>query len=417
MNSTDYQAACNQALARIIGRNMRSSGSKALILEIVKEVISNWAKGSRFRKKIASPALWVASRIARPGPKEQDVGMAADVGTFLTALARKINAGRSSHPSSSSGIKSESIDAFLQNMDFGEIMEMVEGADPHVIEAIKTFNEQFWKYPAKVGALAVMVIALTNTSIKASREIIRPIEESFGPDLLADLILSVLRDINGANAAKLVNAVLELIRRVHTGSLLLGRGGKPLFQTYLTGFLKDYFPTMDPELVRKVRICLAEDEEAIANASSEALDANPLLVLSVLSSLGGVKSSQARAKARKLKVLNDIDKAGFNAAVSESISDLDTYEVAGLLNTVCGVLDRVHNVKPDIVSNLVGGIVDSIDSEQVGRISKWLIPDLVEAFRPLAPIIMPELIKGLNDLMTQQEGTGICVSSSAGGEQ
>ncbi|PKN85517.1 MAG: hypothetical protein CVU51_08715 [Deltaproteobacteria bacterium HGW-Deltaproteobacteria-1] len=418
MNNNDHKAAFNRALARIIGKNIRSSSSKALVSEIAKEAINNWTKDSTFKKKLAAPALWAAKRIGRPGKDEQDkaMAMAADMGTLLTTLARKVNAGQASKICNDK-TRGEAIDAFLQNTDFGEVLEMIEGADPHVIESIRALNEQLWKYPAKVGTLTLMAIALTNTSIKGAREIMRPIEEQFSPDLLADLILSMIRDLNGANAATLTNTVFELIRRVHTGSLLIGKGGKPLFQKYLTGFLKDYFSAMDPELLKKVRICLAEDKESIANAKSEALDANPRIVLSVLSSLGKVKNSEVRGKARKLKVLEDIDRAGFNAAVSESVSDLDTYEVAGLINTACRVLNQIHDAKPDIVGNLVGGIVDSMDSEQIRRTFQWLIPDLVEALRPLAPIIVPEIIKGFNELAIQEDGAGISLTFAQGAEK
>ena len=416
MKSTEYQTICNQVLARIIGKNMRSSGSRALISEIVKETINNWAGNSSLKKKLAVPALWAANRIGKPVPDEDHKSAAADLGTLLTALARKANAERASGNTLQNHKQGETVDAFLQNTDFGEILEMIEGADPHVMESIRTVNEQLWKYPAKVGALAVMAVALMNTSIKGAREIMRPVEEQFSPDLLADLVLSMIRDINGKNAAQLTNTVFELIRRVHTGSLLIGKGGKPLFQTYLTGFLKDYSSALDPELIRKVRICLAEDKEAMANASSEALDAYPRIALSVLSSLGKMKSSEVRSKARKLKVWEDVEKAGFNEAVSESVSDLDTYEIAGLLNTACRVLDRVHDAKPDMVRNVVGGIVDSVDSEQIRRTVQWLIPDLVEAFRPLAPVIVPELIKGFTELTACEEGAGIFVSLAERGE-
>ncbi len=410
MNTIDHQSVCNQIFARIVGKKMRSTGSKALVSAVMKESINNWSKDSKVKKKLAAPVLWVATKVGKPNPNEQDKYLAADVGALLTSLARKVNADHASGKTLHDEKQGEAIDAFLQNMDFGEVLEMIEGADPHVIESIRTFNQQLWKYPAKAGALTVIAIALMNTSIKGAREIMRPIEEQFSPDLLADLILSIIRDVNGTNAANLTNTVFELIRRVHTGSLLIGKGGKPLLQTYLTGFFRDYYTAMDPELARKARICLAEDQETIANAKADALDANSRMVLSLLSSLGKVTSCKVRGKSRKWRILEDVEKAGFNAAVSESVSDLDTHEVAGLINTACSVLDRVHDAKPDVVSNLVGGIVDSIDSEQVRRISKWLIPDLVEALRPLAPIVLPELIKGFNELVTPEEGAAISLS-------
>jgi hypothetical protein len=402
MKSSDHGLACNQALARIIGKTVRSSGSRMLIAEVAKEFITGWAGDSKIRKKIAEPALWAAGRLGRPGKEKPDGSTAADAGILLTELARKVNAGRAAEkPVTGDG--GASLDAFLSNTDFGEILEMVEGSDPKVIEAIRTFNGQLWKYPAKVGALVASLNALANTSLKSANEILKPIDEQFSPDLLADLLLSTVRDIKGTSAAMLVNTVCELIRRIHTGSLRLGKGGRPLFQTYLTGLLNDLLPVLKPELLKKARIALAEDGEAWANSLADALRSSPAVLLAFLSSLGAVQSSRARAMSRKLKSLKETDQAGLDAAVSESVSDLDTYEIAGLVNAALGVLERIHQARPDIVAGIAGGIVDSLDADQLKRICGWLIPDLAAAFRPVLQALAPEI--------------GRSTPAAAGGEQ
>ncbi len=171
--------------------------------------------------------------------------------------------------------RGDAIHDFLKHTDFGEIREMVEGSDPCILKTIEAFNEQLWKYPAKVGTLVATVIPLMNTLMRVLREILVPIEKAVGPDLLADIILSVIRGINGTDAAKLTNSLQEAVRRVHTGSLLLGKGGKPLFQIYLTDLLQDCMTEMDPVLLKKVRIVFAEDREAIANAMADGLSDNP----------------------------------------------------------------------------------------------------------------------------------------------
>jgi len=66
----------------------------------------------------------------------------------------------------------------------------------------------------------------------------------------------------------------ELLRRLHTGSYLLARGGKPLFEIYLTNFLKDAINEIDPEIFTKARIALAEDAETIAKSLAEVMDEN-----------------------------------------------------------------------------------------------------------------------------------------------
>jgi hypothetical protein len=241
-------------------------------------------------------------------------------------------------------------------------------------------------------------------SVKGFREFLLPIERAIGPELLADMSLSLIKDLNGTETAKLINTFCELIRRLHTGSLLLGKGGKPLMQSYLTGLLRECASHLDPELVRKVLIIFAEDRLSINNAVSDALTDNPGITLSRLASIGSVRNSAVKAGSRRLRVYEEIGQAGLNAAVSESISDLDTFEIAELVNSACRVLNRIHAAHPDILNNLAGGVVDSLSNEEVGRTFKWLVPDLVQAVKPLAPTIMPVLIRGLSEMIRPDGG-------------
>jgi hypothetical protein len=69
------------------------------------------------------------------------------------------------------------------------------------------------------------------------------------------------------------------------------------------------------------------------------------------------------------------------------------------------------------VSSVAGGIADSVDAEQVRRVCEWLIPDLVDALRPLAPIIVPEIIRGLGELAGPDHASGSTSAFAAGGER
>jgi hypothetical protein len=404
MNTLDDQNQLARLSAKIIGETIRATGTRTFLSAVTKELIEEWAKKGGFRGKIASPVNWIVSKVLQPGKNWNGKGISADVGRFLTAWAKKINTDHAADPLCHAGARGDTIHNFLKYTDFGEIREMVEGSGPCVIKTIEAFNEQLWKYPAKVGTLVATIIPLMNTFIKASREILLPIEEKIGPDLLADIMLSLVKGINGADTAKLINAVREVIRRVHTGSLLLGKGGKPLFQIYLTDLLHDCLPEMDPELVKKIRIIFAEDREAMANAMADALSDNPDITLSYLASIGLVKTSDIKARTRKLCVIEQIDPVGLKSAVSEGMSDLDTYEIAGLVNTACRVANRIHEVKPDILSNALSGVVDSVSPEEVRKTARWLIPDLVNAIKPLAVEMMPFIIKGFSELISPDDG-------------
>jgi hypothetical protein len=404
MNTVDNKTRVAEIAAKITGETIRASGIKIFLAALANDLIDTWVLKGGIRRKVASPVKWIVSKALKPNGKPSQKVIAGDVGKLITLFAATVNESHSKNSPDQSLNRGESIKAFLENTDFGEIMEMVEGSDPYVLKTLEAFNEQLWKYPAKVGTLVATIIPFINMAIKGSREIMVPIEKAVGPDLLADIILSLIKGINGADTAKLINTLREVIRRIHTGSLLLGKGGKPLLQIYLTDLLKDCLSEMKPELAKKIRIIFAEDRETIAHAVSDALSDNPSITLAYLSSMGSVKTSDIKSASRKLHIVEDLDQDSLNAAVSESMSDLDTYEIAGIINTACRVLNRIHDAKPDFLSNLVSGVMDSVSIEEARNTTKWLIPDMVEAIKPLATAVMPALIKGLSDLISPDQG-------------
>jgi len=326
------------------------------------------------------------------------------IGRLLTLVCAKVNAAHASGVPAEDPHRGEGVGAFLANLDFGEIMEMVEGSDPYVLKAIETFNQELWKYPAKVGTLVATLIPLINIVIKSVREIMAPIEKDIGPDLLADIILSLVRGVDGAETAKLLNTCQELLRRVHTGSLRLGKGGKPLMQLYLTDVLKACLPAMNPELLTKARVVLSEDKLSIAQALADALHDNPAIAAASLSAMGAVKSADFKARTSRLGVYEDIDQDSLKEALTRSLSELDTYEIAAFINTGCRILNRAHRLKPGFLMGLAGGVVDSLDPEEIKETAQWLAGDLVQALKPLAPTLMPVFIKALSELLSPDGG-------------
>jgi hypothetical protein len=386
MSAINQRKELRKVIGSIGGNFLRAYGGTTLrmIGAIVGNIVRGWG---RWFKKPAQPA-----------------SIPADIAKLVTLVCAMINEEHAKATPGEDPNRGESIRAFLENLDFGEIMQTVEGSDPYVLKAVEAFNQELWKYPAKVGTLVATLIPLINIIIKTSREVMVPIEKTLGPDLLADIILSLVKGLNGAELAKLINTSQEVLRRVHTGSLLLGKGGKPLMQIYLTDLFKDCMPQMNPELLRKTRITLSEDKLSIAQATADALTDNPALTVSYLASAGSVRNAAVKARARKLRVYEDLDRERFTTALSQSLSDMDTYEIAELINTICRLLNRLHTAKPEFIVSLTSGVVDSLDQQEIKNTAQWLVADLVQALKPLAPTLMPVFIKGLSDLLTPQSG-------------
>jgi len=52
----------------------------------------------------------------------------------------------------------------------------------------------------------------------------------------------------------------------------------------------------------------------------------------------------------------------------------------------------------------LSGVVDSVSPEEVKKTARWLIPDIVEAIKPLAVEMMPFIIKGFSELISPDDG-------------
>jgi hypothetical protein len=339
--------------------------------------------------------MWLMAKVLLQRTNGKGRGISADAGKLLTAWARKINADHAADPLCHAGSRGETIHAFLRHTDFGEIREMVEGSGHCVLKTVEAFNEQLWKYPAKVGSLLGTLLAVVNTAIKSAATLLKPIERKVGPDLLADLLLSLVRGIDAREAAGLVNSVHEFIRRLHTGNLLLAKAGKPLFQGYLTSLLEEGLPQIDPVLLKKARVALAEDREAIANALADVLRDNPGLVLEMVSAYGSLKTPLIRAFSRRAGLYDELDPEALAGAISLGLSDLDTYEISQAVNTLVRLLNNLHEIKPDMFSSFLTSIVDSLNAEEIRTATAWIVPEIVEAARPFLDAVMPATKSGL----------------------
>ena len=308
MSNKNYQDQMNSIIGRIGARILNARCTALIFAAVAENTINAWSGSSAIKKRVTSPLKFLLTKIPRNNKDKKSspaASIPADAARLITLLAQIFNETHAQYPPAETADKDSSIKAFIENLDFGEIMEMAEKSDPYILKTIQSFNEEIWKYPAKIGALIATVIAVMNTAVKSSRELLLPIEQSIGPDLLADMVLSVIRGLDGSQTARFINTAGEVIRRLHTGSLLLGKGGKPLMQHYLTDLFKNCLSGLDPELMRKLHIIFSEDRLSIVNAVSDALTDNPDITLSYLASFGSVQNSSVRARSRKLRIYGD----------------------------------------------------------------------------------------------------------------
>ena len=186
MEAVNEQDRTEMLAAKIVGDMLRDARLRRFALSVAENLIDTWARGGRVKQQIARPLRWMLTRGISPDGKKDSPAISSDLGRLLTAWSAGVNEDHRTDPSRHIAKRGRAIGAFIDGTDFGEVCEMIESSEECVVRTVDEFNRHLWKYPAKVGSILAALLAAMNTSIRALRELMRPVEKNVGPDLLAD---------------------------------------------------------------------------------------------------------------------------------------------------------------------------------------------------------------------------------------
>ncbi|MCX5849836.1 MAG: hypothetical protein NTW65_10345 [Deltaproteobacteria bacterium] len=389
-------------IASVVLKVAKTPMAKKLVTSIVHEALKDWSGDSKLKARMSSTVEDIVNKVL-PVEEGTERIIASDLGKFITAFARETNEEFKQGLKVIDDPRQTAINDFIVNTDFGEIKEMVDRSEEHILQNIEVVIDCTWAYPAKVGSLLATMVSAGNISVKSISIIVASLLKTLGPDLTADILLSIIRELNGKEIGKLTNDLAELIRRLHTGSLLLAKGGKSLFEIYLTNFLKDAASQIDPVVFTKARIALAEDGETIAKSLSETMAENEKLLFASLSAYSALENPKIRTKAIKMRLYEDADQEKFIEAAAKGISDLDTQQMADNFNAALRIINNIHDAKPELFTTLIRGFADSVDEDELEKTARWLVPEIVDSFKTLAPAVMPSLINGFCEMVNANQ--------------
>jgi hypothetical protein len=287
----------------------------------------------------------------------------------------------------------------IENIDFGELKEALDCSQDDIAAVVKMANEEMWQYPAKVVCLLSMLPSVANMTVSAVKETLTPIN-NLAPDLLGDVVLSLADEIDGKNIGLVINELCELVRKVHTGSALLGEPGKPQSANTLSHLMRDTMSTIDINLLLKARASLAEIKEMSLQNLIDLLEQSPELSREFFQShfvslIASIRKWSRKADAFE-RLFSDEDIA---REFARGMSEIDAQEIAGTISRLCGMLNRVRANTPGIIRNTLSQTINSFDAVEVGETVQWFTEDVVESLRPVASEVLPPLIRGIADLL------------------
>lgn len=362
----------------VVWKVVKTPAARKLVMSIVHAALKDWSGDSKLKMRMSANVEKIFNEVLSTKDKAEN-NLAGD-----TSYAEILRPG---------------FREIIENIDFGELKEALDCSQDDITAVVKMVNEEMWRYPAKVVCLLSLLPTVANTTLSAVKETLTPIN-NLAPDLLGDVVLSLVDEIEGKKIGLLVNELCELVRKIHTGSVLLGEPGKPQSANTLSHFMSDTMSTMDINLLLKAKASLGEIKEMALQNLIDLLEQSPELSREFFQSHFVSLITSIRKWSRKAdafeRLFSDEDIA---REFAKGMSEIDAQEIAGTISRLCGMLNRVRATTPGIIRNTLSQTINSVDAVEVGETVQWFTEDVVESLKPVATEVLPPLIRGLADLL------------------
>jgi hypothetical protein len=317
--------------------------------------------------------------------------MPGKTGDMVTNFARIINDIQQNDPEFLSRVLAPAIRKWVASVDFGEVKEAVDGSAQGVVSLVETANDVMWQYPAKVILFLSLLPSLANILGRSTLVSVSKLEET-PPDLLTDIVISLVREIDGSMIVGLVNALAEIGRKVHTGSALLGDAGASQLPKLFSEKLEEIIAGTDPVLFWKARIAIAEIKASFDLAMADAVHQDPEHWKQAMLKHPELINIRRQHMNRKLLQFEAMDDGEFAALWTESLAAYDVQETAEILNNFLKMANRLRDQNPEALVDMVSRFSSAIDDDALAETAQHFFEDAGGSFRPVARSVVPGLV-------------------------
>ena len=291
---------------------------------------------------------------------------------------------------------------WVESTDFGELREMFDKSVVDGRALVEMVMTVLFEYPTKFVILLSFLPGLANFITDSLKIIIGKVN-TFPPDMLTDVVLALGKEINGVSIANLLNELTEVIRKIDTGSALLGEPGSPQLPKFLSDIVGDIISQIDPIILWKSKIAVAKINASIAQAMTEAVNNNP--AYKQLSMIKGPEITNIRMKSynQKLTSWESMEDEETSTSWARHLAAYDVQETAEVANNVLRLINRLATDKPAIFGEFIGQFASAIDDYELSESVKHVFNGAGEEIRPAARAVVPRLVTWICDVIQPQD--------------
>ncbi len=358
----------------------------------------------RFLPEMADSLLNLAATAAatidgiETGAKKELLGdlvarmSSGQTGGLITRGCRIVNDIHTDDPEFFTRVLEPGLRKWIESVDFGELKEAVDHSAGDVRAFVAMANSVLWEYPAKVVMILSLLPSVVNMLAESLDISLNRLNE-LPPDLLTDVVLSLVQDIDARPLSRLINELAEAARKIHTGSALLGEPGSPRLPWVLSGKIDEVVDHVDPVVLWKARMALAETGATVNRAMAEAVNRNTELKRLSMRRRPEMANIRVKTFNQSLSWWDGVGDDETAASFSQNLSAYDLQELADAINGVLHIFNRIGDRQPELLPRFIDRFVAAIDDDALAAAASKLFGDAdEEAPSPAARAVLPQLV-------------------------
>jgi hypothetical protein len=291
---------------------------------------------------------------------------------------------------------------WVESVDFGEIREMLNTSAEDGRAFVMMVNHVFWLYPSKVVMVLSMVPSLMNLFMEILDISLGRLNHELPPDMEADVIIALAKDLNINSAVDIFNQLMEVVRKVHVGSALMGEG-TPVLSILLSNIIGQVIEKTDPVTFWKAKIALAETKATISEGVARSINSRP--DFKHLSMIKGPELTNIHLKSinKRLTEWDAEDDEEMAHSFAQHMAAYDIQEIAEVFNNTLRIINRLGGERPAVFAELVTQLVNAIDDNELAETAKRFFKGVSKELKPVARAVIPGVVTWICDVIKPED--------------
>jgi hypothetical protein len=348
---------------------------KNFLHQSIKEFFTQWAKGSICKRAVAKVVLFCIKPFVRATSTDKTVKEILDDGTWWQELG----------------------DSLLHTIivhDMAELKHYADAVSTHVPQVAGKVANDIWMYPAKILTLFACIPSVANCTIHCANEVLQPMNNQ-APDLLADVVNSLINEIDSKALGCMANQLCELIRKLDVGDELLKESASTPFEQSIKSIVTAVLNELDDKTKQEIFYSLLSLKNKITSGVLESLQEKPdvlskLINIIIMNRLHNIKTART--------VLH-------NYRAQENVTDFPVEEIAHFCNDLLRFIVSVHSTNKPLFDSIINRFAHALDA---GAFQDFFTQAGSECFAALKPVfvkIFPFVLSFWTELIQEEDET------------